>query len=111
MMRVYCGAFGDALALCGGDEARRHDAPQASATNSRPIRPRSIRFMRFIIALLLVSLRLSIWTMTTAALAAGAAPQVVARGEDHRRALPIIIFALDERRLWRGWFRHSATQK
>src|SRR5205085_4093018 len=105
MMRLYCGAFG---ALTRGDEARRHAAPHTSATSSRAIKPRSIRFTRFIVALLLVALRFTIRTMTTAALAAVAAPQMVARGEDQRRALPIKILAFDERRRLLVRFRHRA---
>src|SRR5205085_5115580 len=107
MMRVYCGAFG-ALALCG-DAACRHDAPHASAMSSRQIKHRSIRFMRFIFALLLVALRLTIRTMTTAALAAVTAPQMVARGEDQCRAFPIKVLAFDERKL--RWFLfHNSLQ-
>src|SRR5207237_1187319 len=64
--------------------------------------------------LLLFLVRRAIRAVATAALAAVAATQVIARGEDQRRALPVKIFALDERHLfWRGRFRHRAysTQK
>src|ERR1041384_2274660 len=105
MMRVYCGAFG--ASACGA-EVRRHDAPQASTTTNRAIRDRSIPLMRFIFALFLIALRRTIWTMPTTALAAVAAPQMVARGEDQRRALPIKVFAFDERRRLFISFRHRA---
>ena len=41
----------------------------------------------------------SIRAMATTAFAAVAAPQMIARREDHARALAVIIFAFDERRL------------
>src|ERR1041384_2053640 len=104
MMRVYCGAFG-ALTFRGAAVCR-HDAPHASATSSKTNKHRSIRFTRFIFVLLIIRLRLAIRTMTTTALAAVTAPQMIARGEDYRRALPIKIFAFDKRRRLIGCFRH-----
>ncbi len=56
-------------------------------------------FKYFLLAFISNDYVAAIRAMAAAALATLAAPQMISRGEDHRGAFPVKIFALDERLL------------